>query len=101
MTIRLRRSAVQRTGGCVGRKPLSRKSRASPAAGSLPASVRTDPKHDACAGHSAGNRLPGPHTFPLSPNGFELTGAGLTPDCSDDSRAAGVRCSEVLGAMCT
>ena len=30
------------------------------------------------------------------PNGFELTGAGLTPRCNDDRREAGVRCSEGL-----
>jgi hypothetical protein len=32
----------------------------------------------------------------MPPNGFELTGAGLTPRCTDDRREAGVRCSEVL-----
>ena len=31
-----------------------------------------------------------------SPNGFELTGAGLEPRCNDDRREAGVRCSEGL-----
>src|SRR5437588_6370943 len=30
------------------------------------------------------------------PNEFELTGAGLTPRCTDDRREAGVRYSEVL-----
>jgi len=30
------------------------------------------------------------------PNGFELTGAGLTPRCNDERREAGVRCSEGL-----
>ena len=30
------------------------------------------------------------------PNGFELTGAGLTPRCNDDRKEAGVRCSEGL-----
>jgi hypothetical protein len=32
----------------------------------------------------------------LRPNGFELTGAGLTPRCADDRTDAGVRCSEGL-----
>src|SRR5712692_11428668 len=32
----------------------------------------------------------------VSPNGWELTGAGLTPRCNDDRREAGVRCSEGL-----
>jgi len=31
-----------------------------------------------------------------SPNALELTGAGLTPRCHDDRRAAGVRCSDGL-----
>jgi len=31
-----------------------------------------------------------------APNDFELTGAGLTPRCTDDRKEAGVRCSEVL-----
>lgn len=32
----------------------------------------------------------------MSPNGFELTGAGLRPRRTDDNENAGVRCSEVL-----
>lgn len=32
-----------------------------------------------------------------SSNGLELTGAGLGPHCTNDRRAAGVRCSDVLG----
>ena len=35
-------------------------------------------------------------TLAAAPNGFELTGAGLTPRCNDDRREAGVRCSEGL-----
>ena len=37
-----------------------------------------------------------PVHFQVSPNGFELTGAGLEPRCNDDRREAGVRCSEGL-----
>ncbi len=38
-----------------------------------------------------------PHSpLRVSSNGFELTGAGLTPNQNDDNWAAGVRCSEVL-----
>ncbi len=37
-----------------------------------------------------------PRTSPLSSNGFELTGAGLTPNQNNDNWAAGVRCSEGL-----
>jgi len=39
---------------------------------------------------------PGARLDRLTPNGFELTGAGLTPGCLDDNAAAGVRCSEGL-----
>ena len=50
----------------------------------------------------AGPRLrdlptPGPARYRPSPNGFELTGAGLAPSCLNDNRASGVRCSDVLG----
>ena len=43
----------------------------------------------------------GPPHGVSSPNGFELTGAGLAPRCLDDKRAAGVRCSEGLGEAFT
>ena len=87
-TIRLRCAGVQRAGACVGRKPLSRKSRGSPAEGSLPAPARMDLKQDAGAGHGAAGYRPGPRNFKPSPNGLELTG--------DGGAAAGVRCSDVL-----
>jgi hypothetical protein len=38
-----------------------------------------------------------PMRVPGRPNGFELTGAGLTPCCTHDRRAAGVRCNEWFG----
>ncbi len=41
------------------------------------------------------------HGASRAPNGFELTGAGLPPGCLDDKKAAGVRCSEVLGEALT
>jgi len=73
-TIRLRRCVVQRAGACAGRKPLSRKGRASPAAGSLPAPARTDLKHDVRAGIAARDYRPGPRSFAPSPNVFKLSG---------------------------
>ena len=44
---------------------------------------------------------PGPALYCPSPNGFELTGAGLAPGCLNDNGAAGVRCSEGLGEAFT
>src|SRR6266498_2003476 len=53
-----------------------------------------DLKHDAGASLSAGDRVPGSHTFPPSPNEWRV---------SDSGRAQGaerVRCTRTLGSPC-
>ena len=52
-------------------------------------------RQSALAGQTDDRARPA-HNFTAAPNGFELTGAGLTPRCNDDRREAGVRCSEGL-----
>ncbi len=70
---------------------MSRKGRASPAEGSLPAPARMDLKQDAGAGHGAAGYRPGPRIFSPSPNGLRLSG--------ERSGAERVRCSRGFGEL--